>query len=62
MGISIQRKLCDRVHILQELIDFLQELKAEIVFRAAPIRGILSKFAGKEKALDFGFLILYNKT
>lgn len=49
MGISVQRKLCDRVRILQELISFLQELKAEIVFRAAPIMDILTKFAGKER-------------
>ena len=47
MGISINRRLCDRIKILQELLSILQEIKAEIVFRAAPIPAILRNFADK---------------
>ena len=47
MGISVNRKLCDRVRVLQEWLIILQEIKAEIVFRAAPIPVIFQKLADK---------------
>lgn len=48
IGISINRKLCDRIRVLQEWISVLQEIKAEIVFRATPITEIFEQFAGKQ--------------
>ena len=48
MGISINRRLSDRVYVLQEWLLILQEIKAEILFRAAPIPMIFRKFADKQ--------------
>ncbi len=48
MGISINRKLCDRIRILQELLVIVQEIKSEIVFRAAPVLEIFHRFSEKE--------------
>lgn len=57
MGISINRKLCDRIRILQEWISALQEIKAEIVFRSTPITVILECLSRKED----NFTALYFK-
>lgn len=48
MGISINRKLCERIRVLQEWIAALHEMKAEIVFRALPIPSILLRFAEQQ--------------
>lgn len=55
MGISINRKLCDRIHILQEWILIIQEIKAEIVFQAASVTSIFDRFAKRKNSFTANF-------
>lgn len=48
IGLSTNRRLYNRVRILQELLVVLQEIKAEIVFRSTPVTDIIQHFAEKE--------------
>lgn len=48
IGLSTNRRLYNRVRILQEWLSILQEIKAEIVFRSTPITDIMRHFAEKE--------------
>lgn len=56
MGVSINRRLCDRVCVLQEWLIVLQEIKAEIVFRAAPIPVIFRNLADKQYNFTSSYL------
>ena len=48
IGLSTNRRLHNRVLVLQEWLSILQEIKSEIVFRSAPITDIMRRFAEKE--------------
>ena len=61
MGVSINRRLCDRVRVLQEWVMILQEIKSEIVFRAAPIPAIFQAIADKQENFTSQyFKMIYN--